>query len=37
MNTEHSLEARLRFVGMDDQTRATLRELRPLVNKVLPP
>jgi methyl-accepting chemotaxis protein len=36
MNDEQSLRSRLEFIGIDTATRATLRELRPLVAKVLP-
>jgi len=31
-----SLQERLAFIGIDDQTRAMLRELRPLVERALP-
>ncbi len=36
MSSDNSLYERLAFVGMDDAKRATLRELRPLIAKVLP-
>jgi methyl-accepting chemotaxis protein len=36
MSTSNSLHDRLVFVGMDDQRRSALRELRPLIAKILP-
>src|SRR5689334_6190793 len=36
MSTSNSLQERLEFVGMDAATRATLRELRPIIQKALP-
>jgi methyl-accepting chemotaxis protein len=36
MNDEHSLQSRLDFIGIDRATREALRELRPLISRVLP-
>jgi len=37
MSANATLNARLAFVGMDETSRAILRDMRPIVKKVLPP
>jgi methyl-accepting chemotaxis protein len=36
MNDEHSIQSRLDFIGIDRATKDALRELRPLISRVLP-
>jgi methyl-accepting chemotaxis protein len=36
MTTDNTIRARLAFMRLDDAKRATLRELRPIIGKVLP-
>jgi hypothetical protein len=36
MSTDNTIRARLAFMRLDDAKRATLRELKPIIGKVLP-
>ena len=36
MSQDHALAARLAFIGVDDASRAALREVQPLIARVLP-